>query len=142
MTRTSREQRSMRRSGGMFSIELLFIVPIVLALACAIVEFAMLWSASHKVQFAAQNACRAATRPCSDLKLLDNTIRQIAKDSLLDGRLRDNHRLTFLPGAHTGDPVTIEIKVPMTAASPDLLRFFGFSLQRRFLMSRVVMAKE
>jgi Flp pilus assembly protein TadG len=126
----------------MFSVELIFIVPIVLALACAIVEFAMLWSGSHKVHLAAQNACRAATRPCSDLKLLDKTIRQIAQNSLLDRRLRANHRLTFQPGQHTGDPVAVEVKVPMTAASPDMLRFFGFSLQKRYLISRVVMAKE
>jgi hypothetical protein len=131
-----------RRAGAMFSIELLFIVPIVLALACAIVEFAMLWSASHKVQLAAQGACRAATRPCDDLKQLDKVVREIAHSSLLDNRLRKQHRLTFQPGQHTGDPVTVEIKVPMTAAAPDLLRFFGFSLQKRFLISRVVMAKE
>jgi hypothetical protein len=76
------------------------------------------------------------------LLVLDKCVRETANNSLIDKRLCANHRLTHRPGGHTGDPVTVEIRVPMTAASPDMLAMFGFSLQKRYLISRVVMCKE
>ena len=40
------------------------------------------------------------------------------------------------------DPVTVEVRVPMDAAAPDLLRFFGFSLRNRMLLAKTTMRKE
>lgn len=131
-----------RRAGALISTEMLFVVPIVFALVVALVEFGFLWSASHKVHLAAQAACRVGTRPCSNLLLLDKAVREAAKTALVDKRLAANHRLVFRPGEHTGDPVTVELRVPMGAASPDMLAIVGFSLRNRYLTSRVVMSKE
>jgi hypothetical protein len=126
----------------MFSYELVLVVPVVMALVLALVEFGLLWAGAHKVHLAAEVACRVGTRPCEDLIELDRCVRRAAETALVDKRLAANHRLTFVPGGHTGDPVVVEIKAPMTAASPDMLAMFGFSLRNRNFESRVVMAKE
>ena len=130
------------RRGAILSYELILVVPIVVALGVALVEFGLLWAGAHKVHLAAEVACRVGTRPCENLLVLDKAVRQAAEAALVDKRLAADHRLTFVAGAHTGDPVTVEIRAPMTAASPDMLAVFGFSLQKRYFDSRVVMSKE
>jgi hypothetical protein len=131
-----------RRRGAVLSFELLLVLPVAVALVVALCEFGMLWAGAHKVHLAAQAACRVGTRPCSDPALHQQAVQQAAERALVDKRLGASHRLTFVPGEHTGDPVIVEIRVPMGAAAPDMLAMFGFSLKDRYLESRVVMAKE
>jgi hypothetical protein len=140
VARLSRAKR--QRLGAILSFELVLVLPIAIALVVALVEFGLLWNGAHKVHLATEVACRVGTRPCEDLLVLDNAVRQAAETALVDKRLAANHRLTFVAGAHTGDPVSVEIRVPMTAASPDMLAVFGFSLQKRYFDTRVVMSKE
>ena len=142
LRRTTRNRRTRPRAGAILTYELLLILPIAVALIVAMVEFGLLWSASHKVQLAAQVACRVGTRPCDRVALQDEAVRAAAERALIDRRLVASHKLTFQPAAHTGEPVAVEIKVPMGAASPDMLALFGYSLKNRFLVSRVVMSKE
>jgi hypothetical protein len=130
------------RQGALLSYELILIMPILLALGLAMIEFSLLWSAKHKIQLAAQHACRVGTHPCPSINQLDQAVRAAADMALVDERLIDAHRLTFRPGAHTGDPVVVEVKVPMTAASPDMLSIVGYSIRDRFLTATVVMSKE
>ena len=141
--RLARQRRAVgQRWGAILSFELILVLPIAIALVVALVEFGLLWNGAHKVHLATEVACRVGTRPCEDLLVLDKAVRQAADVALVDKRLAANHRLTFVAGAHTGDPVSVEIRVPMTAASPDMLAVFGFSLQKRYFDSRVVMSKE
>lgn len=134
--------RQRTRTGAVFSTELILVLPLVVILVVALVEFAFLWSAAHKVHLATQHACRVGTRPSFDIGRLDQAVRSAADAALVDQRLIESHRLLFRPGAHTGDSVVVEIKVPMGAASPDMLSLVGFSLKNRFLTSRIVMSKE
>lgn len=130
------------RRGAILSYELIFVLPIAVALVLALLEFGLLWSAAHKVQLASQHACRVGTRPCEDLLQLHRAVERAADEALVDQRLIRSCELQFKPGVQTGDPVQVEIKVPMTAASPDLLTIVGYSLRGRYLTSRVVMSKE
>lgn len=141
-THCGRTRQRSARLGAILSYELMLVLPIVLALVVALVEFGLLWSASHKVQLAAQVACRVGTRPCDRVLAQDEAVRLAAERALIDRRLVASHRLTFRPATRTGEPVSVEIKVPMGAASPDMLALFGYSLKNRFLVSRVVMSKE
>ena len=45
-------------------------------------------------------------------------------------------------GRNSGDEVSVVVRVPMSAAAPDLLGFFGFRLQDRMLVAQTVMRKE
>jgi hypothetical protein len=130
------------RRGAILSYELILVLPIAVALVLSLIEFGLLWSAAHKVQLATQNACRAGTRPSATLHELDREVRLAANTALIDKRLIESHRLTFYPGSHTGDHVVVELQVPMSAASPDMLSIIGYSLRGRWLTSRVVMSKE
>jgi hypothetical protein len=122
--------------------ELVLVLPIAVALVLALLEFGLLWSAAHKVQLASQHACRVGTRHCPDLLQLQRAVQAATYEALADERLAASCELYFQPGAQTGDPVVVEVKVPMTAASPDLLSIVGYSLRGRHLTSRVVMSKE
>ena len=45
-------------------------------------------------------------------------------------------------GMYTGDYVTIDLQLPMTAASPDLLGIIGISIEGRFLSAQAVHARQ
>jgi len=123
-------------------LELILVFPLLLGLVLAAVEFGMIWSASQRVQLACATACRVGTRPCESVSVLDNQVRLAAQASLISQSLVQTYQLNFFPGGNTGDPVIVEIQVPMSAAAPDLLQMFGFSLKQRFLYSRIIMRKE
>ena len=137
-----REAKGDNRRGAILSYELILVLPIAVALVLALLEFGLLWSAAHKVQLATQHACRVGTRPCASLTDLHKAVQAAADEALIDQRLIAACELRFQPGAQTGDPVVVEVKVPMSAASPDLLSIVGYSLRGRTLTSRVVMSKE
>lgn len=116
--------------------------PLLIGIVFAVVEFGLVLTASERVQLAATTACRVGTRPCDDLTLLEREVRRTARVTLFSDQLAAASRVRFVPGEFTGDPVIVEVRVPMRAASPDLLLMLGFSLRDRFLVSRVVMRKE
>jgi hypothetical protein len=113
-----------------------------LALAFALVEFSLLWSANAQVAAASQVACRVGTLPTSDPVARERAVREAALGALQTRNLAQASHLVFDPGVHTGDPVLVEIRVPMQAAAPDLLAIFGFELQGRQLVGRTVMRHE
>jgi hypothetical protein len=121
---------------------LLFVVPILTLLVLAIVEFSLLLSASQHVKAASHQACRVGTLPVSDPQVLEKAVREAAVNALIKPRLIQAHELLFRPGLGTGDPVVVEVRVPMKSASPDLLGLVGFCLQGRKLVGRTVMRKE
>jgi len=133
--------RSCRR-GAVLSIELLFAAPILLVLVFAIVEFGLLWSANHRVKAASQVACRIATLPASDPEELRQEMLAATSRVLQHPVFVQQHRISLESGAHAGDAVIVEVRLPMSATAPDLLRIFGFKLKGRDLVARTVMRKE
>ena len=105
----------------------------------------MLWSASQRGAngLRQQPAASVFLRPARSLTVLNtHQVQLAAQASLISQALVQSYSLNFFPGANTGDPVIVELQVPMSAAAPDLLQMFGFSLQNRFLYSRIIMRKE
>ncbi len=127
---------------GLVTVELLYVVPIVAALFFAVLQFSLLLSANNQLKLASQMACRVGSLPSSDPAVLEAAVREAARHALLKQNLIGAHRLVFRPGRHSGDPVLVEIRVPMKAAAPDMLGFIGFSLKDRELVARTVMRKE
>lgn len=135
-------RRPARRRGALFCAELLFVLPIVVGLLIAMVEFGLVSMANQRVKAASAAACRVATLPSHSLEATQLAAEAAAVRALDSPALARAYELELVPGLLTGDPVVCEVRLPMTAAAPDALRFFGFSLQGRELSARTVMRKE
>ncbi len=129
-------------AGAINTLEVLVALPILVLVAVAILEFSLLWSANLRVKEASRAAARVVSLPAANFAELQQAATRAAVQALADARLANHLQLHVEPGAHTGDLVMAEVVVPMTAASPDLLDFFGFSLRDRVLVGQTVMRKE
>jgi hypothetical protein len=114
----------------------------LLLLVCAIVEFGLLWSANHRVQAASHVACRIATLPASNLQEVRQEVVAATSRILRHPVFVEQHRVVLKPAHYTGDPVSVEVRLPMKAAAPDLFGILGFGLADRELVGRTVMRKE
>ncbi|MBS0265048.1 MAG: pilus assembly protein [Planctomycetes bacterium] len=135
-------RRSAAHRRGYITAELIFVIPILMALLLAIVEFGLLLIASERIQLAAATACRVGTQPSADPTEQGLAVEEAVHVALGNTALATNALVLFTPGAAPGDFVTVQIDVPMSAASPDLLAMFGFSLKDRFLVGRAVMIQQ
>jgi Flp pilus assembly protein TadG len=136
------------------------VLPILLIVLLAIVEFGLLLMATQGVSAAANLAAREAG-------LASSTEASVvaAADSALSGWLwRGKHEVVIFvnnskaydtsladpdtaPGdqiaaAPSGAAISVTINVPMTQAAPDLLRYFGISLVDKDLTTTFVTRKE
>lgn len=126
------------RRGAVLTLELLWVLPIVLGLLFALVEFGLLWSASHVVKDAATAGCRVATFPGAD----EQAVRHAIERTLQRRSLVASYRVQVERGRRAGDEARVRVEVPMGAASPDLLRFLGLGLRGRTLSAVTVMRME
>lgn len=118
-------------------MELVLVLPIVLTLILGLFEFSLLFFARGEVVDASRSGARRAILPGA-------TIVDIEEEVLatLSPRMRARAEVQVDPGEFTGDPVLVEVRVPMAAAAPDLLWPIGFSLQGSDLISTTRMVRE
>jgi Flp pilus assembly protein TadG len=126
----------------MMAVELLFVLPVLLIVVFAIIEFGCLWSANIRVKAASQAACRVATLPAETPEEMMLAVNRTAAQSLGSANLVSNSHIRVDPAEYSGDPVTVEVRVPMPAAAPNMLAIFGMRLEGRELIGRTVMRKE
>lgn len=127
-----------RRLGAVMSMELIFVLPILLALILASIEFGMLWSSGRRVEEAAAAGCRTASfRGADDLAVRRSIERTLDRASLVKTYAIDIRR--DLPNPNE---VCVTVKVPMKAAAPDMLGIIGFTLGSRTITAQSVMRKE
>jgi hypothetical protein len=127
-----------RRTGAILSMELILVLPIVLAVLFGLIEIGMLWSSGQRVKEAAAAGCRVAgfrgaTEPA---------VRRAVEQTLGRKSLVDCYQLQIIQPQENPNEVCVSVSVPMTAAAPDMLAFFGFSLKNRQLASHSVMRRE
>jgi hypothetical protein len=133
---------STRRPGAVNATELLLVLPIVLALILAAVQFAATIAAEQKLAAASREGCRvAATGGSRDAVV--QSVEQVLGPSLKKHAevctvLTDEARRPLPSGAM----VEVVVKVPATKAVPDLLRFVGYSIRNETLVGSAVMRKE
>ena len=140
-----------RRKGAILSIELVMVVPILLSILLASVEFGILLMATQGVGAAANVGSRAAAVPSSTLASVEAAV-----DTALEGWVwQGEHEVLIfvnnelatsgndrLASAVTGDVVSVTVNVPMDQAAPDLLRYFGISIAGKELTTTYVTRKE
>jgi hypothetical protein len=140
MFRKPMTARRLRR--GSLTMELLLVLPIVLALLLGTVQFSLLSVARQQVMGASREGARVAARGGSAADV-EATVRLY----LGGGRFSNAEVSTNLNAASglplpSGAPVEVVVRIGATEAVPDLLPFLGFSLSGEHLLGRTVMRKE
>ncbi|MEZ6057703.1 MAG: TadE/TadG family type IV pilus assembly protein [Planctomycetaceae bacterium] len=118
-------------------MELVFVLPILLMLLVGLLEFSLLFFARGDVVEACRVAARQATLPGATPEEIED-----AALTSLPSKLRRGAEVAVEMGVHSGDPVIVAVRVPMSAAAPDLLWPVGFSLQNNDLTCETRMVKE
>jgi Flp pilus assembly protein TadG len=137
----------------MLSVELVMVLPILLVVLLAFVEFGILLMASQGVGAASQHGAREAA-----LASATRASVVTAADSALAGWVwKGKHEVVvFVNGvkataadpidlvqaASTGSAISVSVNVPMQDAAPNLLRYFGIDLATKELTTTYVTRKE
>lgn len=125
------------RKGGFVSIEVILVLPMFMLLLLGLCEFSLLMSARGTVVDAARAGARYATlHGVNDEEISDEVRRS------LSGPLGKYVRVDSQVGEFSGDEVLVRVRVPMAAASPDLLWPIGYSIRNRELVAEARMLKE
>ena len=134
--------RKRSRRGAVLSLELLLVLPVLWVVCFGFVEFSLLLMGMQRVQTASNAACRVGTLPAADLEAQQTAMNDAAKAALGKPGLVNSYQMQSQVGQFSGDPVQVEISVPMTAAAPNLLLIVGFNLEGRQLVARTEMCKQ
>lgn len=119
-------------------MELILVLPIVMAVLFGLIEIGMLWSSGQRVKEAAAAGCRVA----GFRGATEAAVRRAVEQGLGRKSLVDCYQLQITQPQENPHEVCVSVTVPMTAAAPDMLAFFGFSLKNRQLASHSVMRRE
>jgi len=126
-----------RRRGGLLSMELILVLPILFTVLMGIFEFSMLFFARSSVVQACRAAARRASLGVADQAEIEDVVRRV-----LSPNLQYNHTVYYIPAERAGEITTVGLTVPMSTAAPDLLWPVGFSLQGRYLIEETSVVRE
>jgi len=142
------------RRGAALALELIMVLPILLMVLLATVEFGILLMASQGVGAAAAHGSRNAALPSSSkmsvesavATALDGYIWQGTEEVVIfvdsgAGFVKDVSG-TVLSSAPSGSIVSVTVNVESDEAAPDLLKYFGISLMNKELTTTYVTRKE
>lgn len=139
-------RRTRRERRGVLALELLLILPLLLVIILAAVQFSLTLHARQQLVAASREGCRIAALG-GDLGEVEKMVRKV----LGDGRLGEaDVELTDETGAPvpsglavpSGEAVAVWLRLPTAYAVPDLLRFVGYSIRKDELVARTVMRRE
>jgi Flp pilus assembly protein TadG len=119
------------------TVELVLVLPIVLLLLFALVELSMLARAQQTLIVAARDGARVATLSGATAEQVRRAVRRH-----LRGRMAAEAQIQVQMAERSGEPTMVEVRVPMHAAAPDLLRLIGFGVSDRYLVARTTMCRE
>lgn len=137
MTSTTPNQRATRRRGFVGSMELVLALPVLFVVVLAAVEFSLLFVARGQVLEASRAGCRFACQP----GVHPEDVRSRVYD-VLDPRFRPIADVHVETAEYPGEVVTVAVRVPMRAATPDLLWPIGVGLGGRQLHAATRMVRE
>ena len=137
--------RASQRRGAVFSIEMMMLISVLIPMMFALTEFSLFWSARHLLNAAASQPARAAAMPAPTNADRCDAAMEAADSVLIKPRFRDpeiGYTMTCDAGMYHGDMVMIEIEMPMTTASPDLLGIIGISIEDKVLTAQAAAARQ
>jgi Flp pilus assembly protein TadG len=129
------------RSGSL-TLELLFVLPILMAILLGTIEFSMFGLARQQIVAASREGARVAALGGSA-----QDVQHAAQQFLGNGRLANatvQADITDILGNPTpsGQPVRVTVSIRANQAVPDLLIFIGFSIKNETIAAQTVMRKE
>ncbi len=133
----SKSVRARQERKGFVSLEVILVLPMFMLLLLGLCEFSLLMSARGTVVDAARAGARYATLHGVNNEDVGDEVRRS-----LSGPLGKYARVDSRIGEYSGDEVLVRVRVPMAAASPDLLWPVGYSIRNRELVAEARMLKE
>jgi hypothetical protein len=137
MTRRRPNRRPGSRPASV-SLEALFVLPVLLLVVVALVEFAMLLAAEQKLAEASGVAARTAAVGRSDADAR-HAVRAVLGDRQYDAA---EVKIDRRHDARLGDLVEVRIDLPAKAAAPCVLRACGVKMTDDTLIGRTLMRAE
>ena len=131
------KQSERQKKRGFLTMELVFILPILMLVLMALLEFSLLFFARSSVVEACRIGARHATYSGTTVEEVEEQVRKV-----LSPRMQSDLKVRAILGENSGDVVAVSVSVPMTNASPNLLYMIGFGLEGRNLYSETRMVKE
>jgi Flp pilus assembly protein TadG len=122
---------------GVLSMELAITLPIFGLLLMGLFEYSLLFAARGDVVDSCRAGCRRAALTFATPEDVEEQVR-----SSLGSKLGPVAVIESELGEYTGDEVVVTVRVPMSAASPDMLWPIGFGLRDRELSCQSRMVKE
>jgi Flp pilus assembly protein TadG len=127
-----------RRPGALHAVELMLLLPIVLAIVLGMIEYSLMLSADQQLAVASRQGARVAAQGGRA-----DEVEASARLALGTGRLAKRAVVKSLLSDVSGTPVTVAVSVPDAATViPNMLRFVGFSIKNRPLAGSTVMMRE
>jgi Flp pilus assembly protein TadG len=132
----------MSKRRGSLAIEMLIVLPVLLAIMLGMVEFSMLLVSRQELLTASREGARVAAIGGSQ-----DDVEAAVRQFLGTGSLSQATITTVLTDNQgqplpSGSPVAVTVSLPANQAAPDLLVFIGFSLRDETLVAQTVMRKE
>jgi Flp pilus assembly protein TadG len=128
---------------GVMALELLFVLPLVLGVLLATVEFSMLLVAQQQLIISSREGARVAAQGGNQDDVQSAVLVFLGQGSLsqatITAMLTDPTTGQPLP---SGSPVSVTVSLPATQAVPDLLAMLGYSISNETLTAMTVMRKE
>jgi Flp pilus assembly protein TadG len=127
---------------GSFSVELLFILPVLLALILGMVEFSLILAARQQLTAASREGARVAAVG-GNTQEVSAAVQTFLGNGALSGAqvssvLTDKNNNPLPSGAN----VTVTVTLPTAQVVPDMLAPFGFTLGQDVMVAQTVMRKE
>ena len=122
---------------GTLTLELVMVLPILMILLMALVEFTLLFGAREQVV----DAARAGARIASLHGVTENDVVQEVKSSLPIS-YGETAMIVSEMGNYSGDDVIITVAMPMNVASPNLLWPIGYNISEQQIVAQARSRKE
>lgn len=122
---------------GTMAMELIFTLPILFVLLLGIFEFSFLMYARSDVV----QASRAGARLAALNGVWPEDV-QLEVGRALGGKFQSAYQVQSTLGKYSGDEVVVTVRVPMTAAAPNLLWPLGYNIHGQYLIAETRMLKE
>jgi Flp pilus assembly protein TadG len=127
--------RNKTRAGNA-SVELLMLLPVLIAVIAAGVEFSMLLAVRQQLTAASREGARVAALGGDEQAVKDAVWHTLGSGNTATAEV------TVVVPPNSGDPAEVWIQLSATAAVPDLLRYVGYSIRGETITVRTVMRKE
>ncbi|HYT89943.1 MAG TPA: TadE/TadG family type IV pilus assembly protein [Gemmataceae bacterium] len=135
-------ERVRRRRPAALAVELLFALPVLLAMLLGTVEFSMLLVARQQLLVASREGARVAAQGGDATEVEQAVSLFLGASSLAGASVQSVLTDDVGEPLPSGAPVTVTVTLPTARAVPDLLAFIGFSIRGDTLIAQTVMRKE